>query len=102
MPACDNKELIGVFHDMGLAMVIDTVKPFTFSEIAGFKSATGLNLSHGEVVSIKRMSECFTTWLSKGKEHACSAPFYKDNRSVEDMRADVSSKFKALARKNKK
>lgn len=101
MPHCDHSALLSSFHDLGFAMTADTIRPLTFSEIAGYKAATGLNLNHLEVVALKRMSECFVVWLSKGKDQACAAPFYTDNRSVEDMRKDVSSKFKALSRKNK-
>lgn len=82
-------------------MTADTIRPLTFSEIAGYKAATGLNLNHLEVVALKRMSECFVVWINKGKKQGCHAPYYKDNRSVEGMREDVSNKFKALARKNK-
>ena len=103
MPECDHKSLINAFHDIGLTSMTDEFmpKPISFSEINGFKSATGLNLNHFEVVALKRMSECFFVWINKGKKQSCNAPYYKDNRSVEDMRTDVSAKFKALARKNK-
>ncbi len=101
MPECEHFAIVSAFHDLGFAMTTDSVRPLTFSEIAGYKAATGLSLNHFEIVVLKRMSECFVVWLNKGKEHSCNAPFYKDNRSVEEMRKDVSEKFKALSRKNK-
>ena len=101
MPECDHKALIGAFHDLGFAMATETIRALTFAEISGFKAATGLNLNHFEIVTLKRMSECFVVWINKGKKQGCIAPYYKDNRSVEDMRKDVSAKFKALSRKHK-
>ena len=101
MPECDHKALINAFHDLGFAMTSAPISALTFAEISGFKMATGLNLNHFEVVTLKRMSECFVVWINKGKKQGCHAPYYKDNRSVEGMREDVSNKFKALARKKK-
>lgn len=63
--------------------------------------STGLNLNYAESVALKKMSEAFVVWLNKGKDQGCAAPFYKDNRSVEDMRLEVTEKFKALSRKHK-
>lgn len=101
MPHCDNAELVKVFHDLGLAIYSGEVMPLPFSEISSFSQATGIRLNYSEVVTLKKMSEQFVIWLNKGKKQSCDAPYYKDNRTTEQMRADVSAKFKALARKNK-
>ena len=101
MPPCDNQELVAVFHDIGLANMTTSIQSLTFSDIAGFKSATGLDLTYHESVAIKKMSDKFVIWLHKGKEHSCNAPYYKDKRDKKAMRAEVMDKFKALARKRK-
>ena len=101
MPPCDNQEMVAVFHDIGLAVMTNSIQSLSFADIAGFKVSTGLNLSYSESVTLKKMSDKFVVWLHKGKEHSCNAPYYKDGRDKKTMRVEVMNKFKALARKRK-
>lgn len=92
--------LVDLFYDTGMAKVEGEVLPLGFPDIAAFKQACELDLSPFDVVTLKKMSDCYVTWIHKGKNLSCQAPFFKDDRPLSQQREETFNKFKALGRKH--
>ena len=75
--------------------------PLSYQEIESWANLTGTNLTPWEVVTLKELSLVYVLQLSKREIHE-PAPFYNDNRTVDQQRSDVMSKFKAASQRSKK
>ena len=85
---------------MGMASVNTALVPLDFGEISAFKSAANINLTPFDIVTIKKMSESYVSWVHKGKAINCNSPFFEDKRTVEQQRKETNNKFKSLGRKH--
>ena len=92
--------LVELFFDMGMASVNTALVPLDFGEISAFKSAANINMTPFDIVTIKKMSESYVSWVHKGKAINCNSPFFEDKRTVEQQRKETNNKFKSLGRKH--
>jgi len=100
MPEVKLTYLVELFFDLGMTSVDTTIVPLNFGEISAFKSASDINMSPYDILTLKKMSESYVAWVHKGKTVNCLAPFFEDKRTVEQQRIDTNNKFKSLGRKH--
>ena len=100
MPEVKLTYLAELFFDLGMASVDTAIVPLNFGEIAAFKTASNIDMSPFDILTLKKMSESYVSWIHKGKAQNCIAPFFEDKRTVEQQRIDTHNKFKSLGRKH--
>lgn len=87
------------FGELGFASSYD--KPYGYAEIQSWSEATGTAMTHWHATQLREMSSAYVVQLAKSKSRLEPPPYYHDDRSVEQRRADVAEKFKALPKKRK-
>lgn len=100
MPEIKLTYLAELFFDLGMASVDTAIVPLNFGEIAAFKTASNIDMSPFDILTLKKMSESYVSWIHKGKAQNCIAPFFEDKRTVAQQRIDTHNKFKSLGRKH--
>ena len=96
MPETGDHYLYGLASSAGMAKCSGGfIEPLSWSDIESFSNMTKRHLSSFEAKAIREISCSYVAWNLKGKDKMCSAPFYNDTRTLEQMRLDVSNQIKA-------
>ena len=94
---CDH--VIQWFFESGMGMSgANGLIALTWQELKSFSDLSGANLSGWESETLINMSRAYTGSYHRSQEPDSPAPWVDDSpETVEQMRANVSAKFKALS-----
>lgn len=88
LPSVDGFEhVLQWFVDLGVADI-------TYTEIKNWSEVTATKITAWHADTLKRMSVTYTSHLNKYRDKKAPAPFFEDNRTIEQIRADVAKKLK--------
>lgn len=102
MPLCDDR-IAGYWFKSGQASLSGgVIAPLNFIELKGFADCLGLRLSPFDFKALKAMSDKYCSYIVKGRELGCKAPYFRDDRTQEQKNKEIADKIRAMAKSRRK
>lgn len=102
MPDCNGRILDYWFRSGQASLSGGVIAPMSFIELKGFADCLGLRLSPFDFKCLKAMSDKYCSYIVKGRELSCKAPYYRDDRTQEQKNKDIADRIRTMAKARRK